>query len=173
MDRLRSENKLSYDIRLGMESDCEAIAAIYNEGIADRNATFDEYEVSAGRYLHYLQNDGKSGLLCAIAQDEVVGWGAIDPRSERFAYRFTGQIAIYIKRSYRGHGIGAALSRELDSLAITLGYHSLISENLSNNPPSLAVDIKNGYHVVGEIQEAGFRDGKWIGLIIMQKILPQ
>lgn len=170
MARPTSHGDLGYNIRPAVESDSQAIADIYNEGIADRNATFDEHEVTPERYFRYL-HDERSGLLCAAIKSEVIGWGSVEPRSERFAYRFTGQIGLYIKRFYRGRGVGTALSRRLDDLAITLGYHSLISENLSNNPPSLAVDIKNGYHVVGEIQEAGFRDDTWIGLIIMQKIL--
>jgi L-amino acid N-acyltransferase YncA len=161
----------SYIIRPGTGNDCGAIASIYNEGVSDRNATFDESEVSPERYQRYFQNDQRSGLLCAATAEEVIGWGAVDPRSERFAYRFTGQLSLYVRRTHRNRGIGTDLTRALDDLALDLGYHSLISENLSTNPRSLAVDLKNGYHIVGEVREAGFRDGNWVGLIITQKII--
>ena len=59
----------------------------------------------------------------------------------------------------------------MDSLAVSLGYHSILGEILSTNPASVAMDISHGYRVVGEIYEAGFRNGRWIGLIVVQKVL--
>ena len=158
-------------IRAATLLDCDTIAAIYNEGISDGNATFDEFEVGPSRYHRYLQDGSRSRLLCAVKDGIVVAWASVEPISDRHAYRFTGHIALYVARAHRGRGIGSALQGDVEHIAIELGYHSLVSENLSNNPASTAVDLKNGYRQVGEIREAGYRNGEWIGLIVMQKIL--
>lgn len=158
-------------IRPAEEEDCDAIAEIYNDGIMDGNATFDEFDVRGKRYSKYIKDSTRCSLLCALIDKLVVGWSLIEPKSERFAYRFTANFALYIRHGYRGRGIGMALSLAAEAEATRLGYHSIVSENLSTNPASIALDINNGYFRVGEIREAGFRNGEWIGLVLMQKIL--
>jgi L-amino acid N-acyltransferase YncA len=165
------ERNPEYVIRPGIRADCQAIADIYNQGIADRNATFDEFDVLAERYSGYFENDGRRALVCAASGDEVIGWAAADPVSDRHAYRFTAQGAIYVKRGHRKGGLGHRLSQELGRLASDLGYHSIIGEILSTNAPGIAMNLRDGYHVIGEIREAGFRDGQWVGLVVVQKML--
>lgn len=158
-------------IRRASDADCTDIAAIYNEAVLDGNSTFDSEPVAPERYLRYSEPGGRAAIVCACIAQQVVGWASVEPVSDRHAYRYTALGSLYIKRTYRQRGIGRTLIRALDSLALEMGYHSVLGEILSTNPLSLIMDIRNGYRVVGEIHEAGFRADRWIGLIVVQKIL--
>jgi phosphinothricin acetyltransferase len=159
------------NIRHASREDGDAIAEIYNHGIADGNATFDEFPVSKERYSSFFEAHDRTAMLVAVADEQVVGWTAITPISDRWAYRYTCLGSFFVHREFRGNKIGSVLKAAQIEEAIRLGYHSLIVEVLSTNIVSVSINLSFGFRVVGEIWEAGYRDGKWIGLITMQKIL--
>lgn len=113
----------------------------------------------------------KSILLVATNEERVVGWCSVSPVSDRWAYRVTGVISTYVDRDYQGVGIGSALKHAMFERCEKAGYHSIIGEVLSTNPKSILNNMKLGFHIIGEIREAGFRGTNWIDLIIMQKIM--
>ena len=76
-----------------------------------------------------------------------------------------------MRKDFRGKGIGKTLKNEKIREARRLNYHSMICEVLSTNSISISLNLNIGFRIVGEIIEAGFREGKWIGLVIMQKSL--
>ena len=165
-------------------SDVDALVEIYNEAIEDGVYTFDGFAVDESKFAPYFDGDIRRQLIVAeidrseIGQKDlgdvgVVGWASIDPVSDRYAYRFTSTTALYVRRSMRGRGVGACLKRALIDAAHCMGYHSMIGEILTTNADSVLRNIREGYHVVGEIRQAGFRDGRWIGLVIVQKMLEE
>lgn len=168
-DRHLNDNIL---IRLAMIEDIESITNIYNQGIRSKICTFDEFEITGDRYIKYItDNTGKYALLVAENKGEIIGWTSIEPISERWAYRFTCLSSTYIKEGYTGSYVGHQLSSAKFNTAKELGFHSIIAETLSTNPKSVAFLMSLGYRIVGEIVEAGYRDNKWIGLVVLQKIL--
>jgi L-amino acid N-acyltransferase YncA len=158
-------------IRNACLEDADAIAEIYNHAIADGNATFDTFPVSGNRYASFFERDDRASLLVAVSKNQVVGWASISPISDRWAYRYTCLGSFFVHRRFRGKGVGNALKGAQTEEAARLGYHSLIVEVLSTNLISIRLNLTFGFRIVGESWEAGYRDGKWIGLVIMQKML--
>ncbi len=162
---------MQVEIRYATQSDAEDIAEIYNHAIADGNATFDSFPVSGDRYSAFFNGDKRHVLLVAVSEARVVGWASVSPISDRWAYRFTCLGSFFVHKDFRGLRIGTALKAAQIDEATRCGYHSLVVEVLTTNTISISLNLRAGFRVVGEIWEAGFRDGKWIGLVSMQKIL--
>lgn len=162
---------MEVNIRHASREDAQAIAEIYNHAIDDRNATFDSFPVSADRYTSFFDRNERASMLVAVANDQVIGWASVSPISNRWAYRFTCIGSFFVHKEFRGKKIGSALKAAQINEAARIGYHSLVVEVLSTNVVSILLNLRFGFRVVGETWEAGYRDGKWIGLVIMQKIL--
>jgi L-amino acid N-acyltransferase len=163
---------IGIEIRKATTEDTGAIAEIYNQAIAEGIATFDSFPVDAERYAPLLA-DPQATLVVATVSDRVVGWASVSPISTRWAYRFTCLGSFFVHKDFRKQGIGSALKAAQIEEARTLGYHSLVVEILSTNFVSVSLNLNFGFRIVGEITEAGYRHGKWIGLIVMQKSLEQ
>ena len=159
--------------RRASREDAEAIAEIYNHGVADGNATFDDDLVSAERYDSFFDAPERAMILVAESRKRVVGWASIQPISERRAYRFTGIGSLFVHKDFRRMGVGHVLKVTQIEEADRLGYHCMISEVLSTNIGAIALNLSFGYRFVGEIWEAGYRNGKWIGLVIMERLLDE
>lgn len=158
-------------IRHADRKDAVAIAEIYNHGIEDGDATFDAFPVSSDRYSSYFESNARGSMLVAVAEGRVVGWTSVSPISGRWAYRYTCLGSTFVHRDFRGTRVGKALKAAQIEEAARLGYHSLTGEILSTNAVSLSLHLSFGFRVVGESWEAGYRNGKWIGLIKVEKIL--
>jgi L-amino acid N-acyltransferase len=158
-------------IREANLDDCQAIALIYNQAIVQGNCTFDAYPVDESRYRNILDSDPRAKILIAERGSKVVGWASVQPISPRQAYRPTALGSLFVDERFLRCGIGGELKAHQLRLAAGLGYHSLVAEVLSNNPAGIALNLKFGYRLVGELLEAGFRNDQWIGLVILQKIL--
>ena len=158
-------------IRGASRDDTKAIAEIYNHGIADGNSTFDDYRVSADRYDSFFSAPEKAALLVAEWEKRVIGWASIISISERRAYRFTCLGSLFVHKDFRRLGVGHALKEAQIGEAARIGYHVMIAEVLSTNIAAISLNMRFNYRVVGEIWEAGYRNGNWIGLVIMQRLL--
>ncbi len=159
-------------VRRAKIEEIDTISAIYNEHVDSGISTFDEFHITNERYLMFFSPEmRKSFILVAELEGQITGWTSVEPISDRWAYRFTCISSTYIRQEFTGKKIGHELSLAKFSEASKLGYHSIIAETLSTNPKSVAFLMSLGYKVIGEIIDAGFRDDKWIGLVILQKIL--
>src|SRR5438093_5054781 len=105
-------------IRPATTADAPAIAAIYNQGIAERQATFETERRRPG--------DLQSDLLLVAERDRrVVGWAAVAAYSDRCVYAGVGEYTIYVDRGARGAGLGRELLEALAGAARDAGYYKL------------------------------------------------
>jgi L-amino acid N-acyltransferase YncA len=80
-------------------------------------------------------------------------------------------LSVYVERQWRGRGIGRRLLEELVTLALTLGYHKLVLAAFPFNKAGVALYDRLGFTPVGTYREQGQLDGRWVDVLIMEKLL--
>ena len=159
-------------IRDATATDAAAIAAIYNQGIADQIATLETEERTPEERVQWLATRGpRHPVLVAERDGTVAGWGSLNQFNSRKAYDFVADFSVYVEREWRGKGVGSALLRALTARAKQLGYHKMVLSAFPWNTAGMALYQKYGFRTIGIYKEQGLLDGKWVDTIIMEKIL--
>jgi phosphinothricin acetyltransferase len=156
-------------VRAATPADGEAVAAIYNEGIADRIATFETRERGAADVRAWL--DDPRPFLVATRDETVVGWARVAPYSQRPVYAGVGEHAVYVARAARGHGVGRRLLDELCAAAEAAGLHKLTGRIFADNATSLAAHAAAGFRVVGVQRRHARLDGAWKDCVLVERLL--
>jgi L-amino acid N-acyltransferase YncA len=156
-------------VRAAEPADAAAVAAIYNEGIADRVATFETRERTADDVGAWL-DDGLP-FLVATMNDRLVGWARVAPYSDRCVYAGVGEHGVYVARSARGHGVGRRLLDELCRAAETAGLYKLTSRIFADNESSIAAHTAAGFDVVGVQRRHGRLDGEWKDCVLVERLI--
>jgi len=134
--------------RAGTLADAAAIAAIYNDGIADRIATFETDPRSAGQIAEWFTG----WQLVIVAETEETGpvaFAASFPYSDRACYSGIGEFSVYVRRDYRGRGAGRAVLAALIEAAIAARMHKLTSRVFPDNIASRALLKGLGFEEIG------------------------
>ena len=156
-------------IRVATRSDAALIAAIYNEGIEDRSATFETELRTPGEVMNWLV-DGFP-VLVAERDGEVAGFARLSEYSDRCVYQGVGEHGVYVSRAVRGHGLGRALLDALAEEAGRRGYYKLTSRIFSDNGASLAAHRAAGFEEVGVQRRHGRLDGEWKDCVLVERLV--
>ena len=160
-------------IRPAQPADAPAITRIYNEGIRDQ-ATLETRERSEEERLAWLHGRGeRHPVLVAERNGTVVGWGSLNPFNPREAYRHVADFSVYVAREARGMGVGSALLPALIARARALAYHKMVLAGFPSNEVSVRLYQRFGFREVGIYREQGQLDGRWVDVIIMEKLLDE
>ena len=163
---------MAITIRNAIRDDAPAIAAIYNQGIADRLATLETEERTPEERLAWLEARGpRYPVIVAESNDRVVGFGSLNIFNARAAYNHVADFSLYVERSWRNKGVGRRLLQVLTERARQIGYHKMVLSAFPFNPAGFALYRKSGFRVVGVYKEQGFLDGRWVDTIVMEKLL--
>jgi L-amino acid N-acyltransferase YncA len=156
-------------IRAARESDLEAILEIYNHAVVNTSATFDlaprSREAQAAWFTAHVTP------YPSIVWEEgncVSGWGSISPYAPRPAYRFSGEVSVYVHQDSRRCGVGEALLRELIGLGAANGLHTLVGLITEENEASCRLAEKTGFHRIGVLEEVGYKFGRWLNVSVYQ-----
>jgi L-amino acid N-acyltransferase YncA len=161
-----------YVVREAVETDQRAILDIYNDAVLHSTATFDlEPRTWEDHQRWWEEHRPPYELLVAVVGNTVVGWGSLSPFRARPGYRFTAQDSIYVHEDFRGRGIGAALLHLLIETAREGGFHSIMALIDGGNTVSVYLHERFGFRQVGTFPEVGFRFGRWLDVVHMQKLL--
>ena len=152
-------------------ADARAIAAIYNEGIEERTATFESAPRTAADIEGWLGASERLPVLVAEDDRGVRSWARIARYSERAAYAGVGEVSAYVERSARGRGIGRALLTRLADRAEKLGYWKLTGKLFTDNAASAALVRGCGWREVGTHLSHGRLDGHWRDVIVVELLL--
>jgi L-amino acid N-acyltransferase YncA len=160
-------------IRDAMADDAPAIARIYNQGIEDRLATLEtQLRTPEERAGWLAARDARHPVLVAVDDDgSVVGWGSLNAFNPRPAYDLVADFSVYVSREARGRGVGDSLLTALEIRAPTLGYHKLVLAAFPHNAAGMRLYERHGFTTVGIYREHGWLDGRWVDVIVMEKIL--
>jgi L-amino acid N-acyltransferase YncA len=146
--------------------DWHAVRAIYLEGIATGNSTFEQ---SAPEWADWDQGHLKPCRLVARHGNEVVGWTALSPVSRRPVYGGVAEFSIYVAERARGRGIGAALMQALIEASEKHGIWTLQSGIFPENTASLELCRRFGFRTVGTRERIGYMAGRWRDVILMER----
>ena len=156
-------------VRAAEPADAPSVAAIYNEGIADRLATFETRQRSPDEALEWLEDD--LPFLVASVNGGLVGWARVAPYSDRCVYSGVGEHGVYVARAARGRGVGRRLLIELCAAAEAAGLYKLTSRIFADNTSSIAAHAAAGFQVVGVQRRHGRLDGEWKDCVLVERLL--
>lgn len=157
-------------IRAARESDLETILEIYNHAVIHTTATFDVAPRSLEAQESWFAEHAPP--YPAIVWEEgglVLGWGSISPYAPRPAYRFAGEVSVYVDAGARRRGLGEALARELVGLGAAGGFHTLVALITDENEASIRLAEKAGFHRTGSLEEVGFKFDRWLDVAVYQR----
>jgi phosphinothricin acetyltransferase len=161
---------LDLRVRRASPSDAAAVVAIYNEGIAERRATF---ETEARRPCDVIGHLASSSHPALVAEDgeEVVGWAWAAPYSERGAYAGVVECSVYVRAAARGRGVGTRLTQDLATEAELQGFHKLLGKLFTTHRASLRLVRRCGFREVGVHRAHGRLDGEWRDVVLVELLL--
>jgi phosphinothricin acetyltransferase len=161
-------------IRPAEPRDIAAITRIYAHAVRHGTASFeleppDEAEI--GRRYAALR-DGGFPFLAAEIGGEVAGYAYAGPYRARPAYRFTVEDSIYIDPQMQRRGLGRALLDRLLIEAEARSFRQMIAViGDSAQTPSITLHQAAGFRMVGTFEAVGFKFGRWLDSVLMQKAL--
>jgi phosphinothricin acetyltransferase len=160
-------------VRLAEVGDAEGIRRIYNREVLESTVTFDLVPRSLDDQVHWLQ--ARSGAHAVVVADDgtgaVCGFGSLSPYRERPAYSTTVEDSVYVDPAHQGRGVGKLLLSELVTVATAHGFHSVIARIVGGHEASIALHRACGFGVVGTEREVGRKFGRWLDVVVMQRLL--
>lgn len=136
-----------------------AVRAIYEEGIATGNATFEtqapEWDAWDRAHLPH------SRLVAVDEAGMVLGWAALSPVSSRCVYGGVAELSIYIAAEARGQGVGRQLLQALITDSEAHGIWTLQAGTFEENSASIGLHTQAGFRVVGHRERIGQHHGVW------------
>jgi L-amino acid N-acyltransferase YncA len=158
------------DVRPTEPHDAEAVAAIYNHVIAERQATFETRARSPDEVAGWL-DEGRPFLVAGDDEGAILGFARVSAYSIRRAYAGVGEHGVYVDPVARARGVGLALLDALAEAAEGAGYHKLTSRVFTTNHASLALHRAAGFTEVGTQRRHGRLDGEWKDTILVERLL--
>lgn len=157
-------------IRPAVPQDASVICALQNAIIRDSQITFTTVEKQPEDVARLIGEGAP--YLVAEAAGEAIGfatWGAF--RSGP-GYAHTAEHSVYLAEAAQGRGAGRALMQALEVGAADAGIHVLVAGISGVNQGAIRFHEKLGFEHVGRLPETGRKQGQWLDLVLMQKILP-
>ena len=161
-------------IRASTEQDLPAITAIYAHHVLSGTATFETTAPSQGEMAARRADVLGKGLPYLVAEegDQVLGFAYCQWFKPRPAYRFSAEDSIYLHPDASGKGLGRRLLAELAAQAEAAGIRKLMAViGDSANAASIAVHRSIGFEPVGVFKSCGWKFGKWLDIVLMEKTL--
>jgi phosphinothricin acetyltransferase len=159
--------------RLAERRDAEALRAIYNVEVLESTVTFDLRPRSLAEQVTWIDDHsgGHPAIVAVSDDDTIAGFASLSPYRPRPAYAPTVEDSVYVHRDRRGHGIGRLLLTDLVDLARSHGFHSAIGRIVGGHEASIALHRACGFEEVGVEREVGRKFGRWLDVVLMQRML--
>lgn len=149
--------------------DAVRIAAIYNQGMADRTATFETTERDDQAILAWF--DLGYPIFVACADDAVMAYAVAFPSSARPCYEGVREFSVYVAREGRGRGFGALAMEALIADCTARQWWKLMSRVFPENMASRRLLNRLGFREIGLHEKHARLDGVWRDVIVVEKLL--
>lgn len=163
-----------FTLRESTPSDAEVIAAIYAHHVRFGLGTFEETPPSVDEVRQRRESILALGLpfLVATTGERVIGYAYAGHYRARSAYRYTLEDSIYVAAEAARHGVGRALLARLIERCDALGYRQMVAViGDSDNEASIRLHATLGFERIGVQPAVGFKHGRWVDSILMQRML--
>ncbi|MEY2848252.1 MAG: hypothetical protein RI885_917 [Actinomycetota bacterium] len=164
-----------YRIRPAEETDLPDVREIYNHYVANSTVTFDEKAMTLRQMrAKFTQlTAAKLPFIVAVSPaGHVLGYAYVYPWRSKAAYRFTVENSIYLGPAATGKGLGTALMAELIARSKAAGLKEIVAVIADRGADaSIRLHEKFGFKEIGHMGRVGFKFGRWLGTVLMQKSL--
>lgn len=161
-------------LRAASDADVAAITAIYAHHVLHGTGTFELTPPDEGEIRGRLRAIDERGLPWLVAEraGEVVGYAYAGPFRTRPAYDWIVEDSVYVREDWSGRGVGTALLRDVIDQCVELGYRQMVSLiGDSANEGSVRLHRRLGFEEVGTFRSVGWKQGRWLDVVMMQKEL--
>ncbi|HEY6167122.1 MAG TPA: GNAT family N-acetyltransferase [Verrucomicrobiae bacterium] len=159
-------------IRDATPADLPVINDIYNHYVLHATCTYQTEPGTAEERAQWFAAHGpKHPVTLAELDGRVVGWGSLSRFHPRAAYGNTVEDSVYLHHQWLGRGIGSALLADLIARAQRIGHHTIIGGISADQLASIALHAKFGFAKAARLREVGFKFGRWLDVVWMQKML--
>jgi phosphinothricin acetyltransferase len=155
--------------RPAVRADAAAIAAIYNEGIEDRVATFETRPRTPEEVATWF--DRPHPVVVVEDGGNVVAFASLSPYSSRPCYAGVAEFSVYVARAARGRGAGRRAMEALLAAAERGGFHKLVSRVFVENAASRGLLRGLGFREVGVYEKHAALDGVWRDVVIVERLI--
>lgn len=170
-----AERGFSFDIRPAEIRDIPDIREIYNYYVTNSVVTFDEDTWSVAQWREKFDHLQRLGLPFLVAESpggQILGYALVQPMSSKSAYRYSVENSIYLGQAATGKGLGRALLVALIDACQEAGIRQMVAVISDKGAEaSIALHEKLGFVEVGRMGRVGYKFGRWLGTIYLQKSL--
>jgi phosphinothricin acetyltransferase len=159
-------------VRAFEAADAGRVAEIYNQGIADRNATFETEPRSAERLSEeFAAGTGRFPVVVVERDGTILAAAWASQYRPRSAYGGVAEFSVYVAREERGRGAGRLALGGLLEAAQERGFWKLVSRIFPENIASRRLCQSLGFREVGVYRRHGKLDGAWRDCVIVERLL--
>lgn len=163
-------------IRDATDDDMPAIRDIYNALIPTTTGAWTESLQTLRQRRAWFRRQRANGFPVLVADENghVIGfsaYGSFRGAGKWMGYRFTVEHTVHVRESHWGTGVGKALMRELTDRARRADIHVMVGAIDSDNLASIRFHESLGFSIVARMPEVGFKFGRRLDLVLMQRIV--
>ena len=158
-------------VRPARDEDLGAILAIYNAAVLTTTAIWNDAVVDLANRRAWLEGRQRQNYPVLVAGEEggVVGYASFGDFRAFDGYRFTVENSVYVAERARRQGVASALLAALIEHAGALGKHVMVAGIADDNEVSIRLHARHGFVETGRMAEVGFKFGRWLDLVLMQR----
>jgi len=160
-------------VRDATRQDLAEILAIYNEVIRNSTAVYSEVEFTPARGETWFDAKRDQGFPFIVACDTagVAGFGTFGDFRPWPCYRYSVEHSVHVRADRRGRGFGRALLLDLIERAKAMQKHVMVAGIDAENAVSIGLHESLGFNRVGRLHEVGFKFGRWLDLVFLERVL--
>eukprot|EP01031_Cornospumella_fuschlensis_P049599 gene49599-60717_t len=170
-----TEPAFAFELRDAVAADLPDIREIYNHYVMNSTVTFDEEAMTLAALRTKFAKILSLGMPFIVAispSGQLLGYAYVYPWKEKAAYRFTVENSIYLGPAATGKGLGTVLMTELLNRSKAAGLKEIIAIIADKGADgSIHLHQKFGFTEIGRMGRVGFKFGRWLGTVLMQKSL--
>lgn len=157
---------MDLDVDRMVDTDARDVLAIYEEGIAGRQATF---ETSLPSWEEWDSVHLFECRLVAKSKGTILGWAALSRTSPRQCYAGVAEVSVYVRSAAHGHGIGRVLLEKIIAESESAGFWTLQGSTFPENTASLKLQARCGFREIGRRERIAKLDGVWRDTLLTER----